>query len=221
MFCFPEAGGSAESFAPFAELADMAQVEVHTISPQRTKAITADRARQYVDQASAYIQRFSDRPYVVFGQSIGALLGWSVVHRLATLQAPLPSLHVASSAFSPESLRQVLLATGESEWLRRIVGDREYSSVQSRAADFVGDLKLWQSLQGTAREQLPVPIVTVLGTSDHLLRPSDVAKWSGHTDHYLSNRLVPGDHFYLRNPAAVRVLLGELAELLRAGLGPR
>jgi surfactin synthase thioesterase subunit len=212
LFCFHEAAGSSIAFAPFVRLSTLVGVEVHTIAHRREKGPSDEAARTYLSEATAYIRSLSDLPFVLFGQSIGALHGWAVANSLAASGAPLPRWHVVSSSLSPRTLADMLATTGLDELAQRVLHGSSGPSKQ-QLEDFRADLSLWQHMGPLAMRSLAVPIAAYVGHRDHLLDPSDLERWRAHTSAEFTLEGIEGDHFYLRDPAAIEQLTRALASL--------
>src|SRR5262245_46318085 len=96
LFCLHDAGGSAELFAPLAELG-AAGIEVHAVSPTRNAKPSVASAARYLREAADYVRRWSDRPFVLFGHSVGGLMAWRLTEELRQMEAALPTLVVLSA----------------------------------------------------------------------------------------------------------------------------
>jgi surfactin synthase thioesterase subunit/acyl carrier protein len=213
LFCFHEAAGSPIAFAPFARLSASAGVEVHGIAHLRGAPPSSEVALTYLAEATAYIRKLADLPFVFFGQSIGALHGWAVANELAASGSALPGWHVVSSSFSPRALSDRLASTGLADLERRVLGANQGASKQ-QSEDFRADLELWQHMGPRAFGSLPVPIAAFVGRRDHILTPTDLERWREYTSASFSLDTVPGDHFDLRDAASVDQLASALASLL-------
>jgi epothilone polyketide synthase D len=212
IFCFHEAGGAPEGFAPFVRLTDEAGVEVHTISHVRGAA-SRERSAEFVAGAASYIRSLTDRPYVIFGQSIGALLGWAVANELSSSTERGPRLMVVSSAFSPAQLTELLSRASIDELFTRIVGSGSAVGSQARR-DFAEDLELWTRLPASAYRSAPVPIEAFVGRDDHIIDEVAISRWSQYTTRGFALRVLQGDHFYLRDRRAMAELMDEIVPLL-------
>lgn len=212
LFCFHYAGGSAQMFEPFEELARMG-IEVHTISHTRAKPASAEAAREYLAQASAYIAERSDVPYAIFGHSLGGLFAWRVLEQLLDQRAPAPQLFVPSAAAFPEGLAGDFSDEALAQAFRRIAGDRTEAS-GSLLGDFIADSRLWRELPRRTPWQLPVRIAAFVGRDDHIASEAAMRAWAARTSSGFSFMMVAGDHFYLSDASARRAVLAEIARLL-------
>jgi medium-chain acyl-[acyl-carrier-protein] hydrolase len=104
LFCFPPAGGGASFFRDWAD-ALPADVEVSAIQlPGReTRLRESPHARMgpLVDDLSATLRPHLDRPFAIFGHSMGALVGFELARRLHAASAPEPALVVVAGQRAP------------------------------------------------------------------------------------------------------------------------
>jgi epothilone polyketide synthase D len=212
LICFPDAGGVGSMFLPLVALRD-AGVEIHVISHNRLAPGDAPRrARAYSRVAADYVRSLSERPYALYGHSVGALLAWHVAQELIQSGGPRP-LFLAPSAILPLVPGQ-RSAADLSEAMRLLFGARPAASpgsLSSFEADFAADMALWQALPATSGKPLPVPISAFVGVDDNLVTPAGMQSWAEHTDSDFSLIVLPGDHFYPYRNALRSLLVKELA----------
>jgi surfactin synthase thioesterase subunit/acyl carrier protein len=211
LFCFHDAAGSAAMFAPFAELA-AAGIEVHTISHTRSAHHGEDIGQRYLDQATAYIAARSDRPYALFGHSLGALFALRVTQQLAGMRVAQPLVYVPSAP--PVRILNKTLRKGDIEGVFDLIFGDQHRQLNTVRSDFAADVKLWQYLPELGNAPLPIPIAAFVGSDDHTVSEADVRAWGGHVAHGFSLTSMPGNHFYLYQADARELLIAELQALL-------
>lgn len=151
-----------------------------------------------------------DRPYGLFGHSMGGLLGYELTRALQAGGGPLPSW-LGISACAPPRIHHRERASREPamsdaqlrDWLARF-GDAP--------PELLGDERLWRTFSPMLRADLdlvqswtpdlalaplPVPVTVFGGQQDPMIEPADLARWAEHTRHFSGTQLYPGDHFYL------------------------
>jgi acyl transferase domain-containing protein/surfactin synthase thioesterase subunit len=212
LFCFPYAGGTAEIFSSFDELAAMG-IEVHTVSHTRAKAASAEVARQYLAEASAYIAERSAVPYAIFGHSLGGLIAWRVLEVLLDHRVAPPQLFAPSAAAFPEGLAGDFSDAALSRAFRRIAGDRA-EATRSLLPDFIADARLWRELPRRAPRALPIRIAAFVGREDPIAAESAMRAWAARSSDRFSLTVVAGDHFYLSEAGARRAMFAEVARQL-------
>jgi medium-chain acyl-[acyl-carrier-protein] hydrolase len=93
LFCFPYAGGSAAAYAAWGKLIPP-NVELVAIQPpgranrMNEKLLTS--VEQMADQISQVIAPLLDRPYVIYGHSLGAAVSFEFLHKLHERRLPPP-----------------------------------------------------------------------------------------------------------------------------------
>ncbi|MEV4257328.1 alpha/beta fold hydrolase, partial [Spirillospora sp. NPDC049652] len=104
MFCFPHAGGSAVFYRSWAEAVGPA-VELHAVQypgrADRLRDPLVPDARRLARLVAGAIGQYADRPAVLFGHSMGALVAYETALLMRERGLPLAHL-VASGARSPD-----------------------------------------------------------------------------------------------------------------------
>lgn len=215
LFCFPYAGGGASTYARWQHLlGDRVQVlpvqlpgrESRTGEPRFTElhALIEDLDRELGPDL--------ERPHLLLGHSMGALLAFSLAqHRaglgkrlpealfLSAYRAPhLPAPDLAPPEASDDELVHSLARLGG---IPQILLDHPdwLTALLPVARD---DLLICSGAGPRRRELLPLPIHSYAGTEDALVSPEEVAEWSVYAGGEFSLRTLPGGHFYLREREA-------------------
>src|SRR2546427_5480233 len=107
LYCFPPAGGASSTF--FAWTAALADVEVCPIElPGRGSRIGEypfTQLERLVDALVPALRGELDRPYALFGHSMGGLIAFETARRLRALGAPLPQRLCVAAVSAPQVLR--------------------------------------------------------------------------------------------------------------------
>src|SRR5262245_23080077 len=86
LFCFPYAGGSALVFRNWTNFFD-SRVEVYPVQlpgrGQRIRETSFNSMETLVDALLDAIFGYLDRPFIFFGHSMGATIGFELAHRLS------------------------------------------------------------------------------------------------------------------------------------------
>lgn len=240
LLCFGHAGSGAAFFRPWRD-ALLPDVEVcPVLLPGRESRITDRPFRAMEDLLDPLVEGLFpqlDRPYAIFGHSVGAAIGYEVARRLVdepgrapvgllvsgrrAPQIPLdtPQRHLSDDTSFLNSIAD--MGGTPPEILRRL--DLMRLFMPTLRADF----QLNETYRWRPGPPLPCPIVALTGDQDTQVSVVQMRGWQLLTCGGFSLRVFPGDHFYLAGPrpdvaAALRADLRRLAEpALRTGLrGP-
>jgi surfactin synthase thioesterase subunit len=173
------------------------------------------------------IRPLLDRPFLIFGHSVGALVGFELARYLDQQDLPIPVALFASGHRAPHlpSRRPLLHSLGKQQLrdeLRLLGGtpsgvlddDELYNLVLPALR---ADLELGERYEHERRPPLACPIFSYGGAEDRLLDLDELVAWHDHTRARFEHRLMSGGHFYLfENPAFPTHLVEDLRECLKA-----
>jgi len=101
LFCFPYAGAGGSAYFAWTRALAHLPIEVCAVQPPGRENRLAELPYTVMEPlaagAAAAIRESADRPYALFGHSMGALVAFEVLRRLRAVNAPLP-VHVFVSA---------------------------------------------------------------------------------------------------------------------------
>lgn len=225
----PYAGGSTHVFAPwFGFMPDnvrMVAVEYpgHGTRSREPRAITPD---EILEPLAAAVMAEIDGPVVVFGHSLGAVLGFELAWRLESAGRPLVAL-IASGARAPH---EYSADPGD----LHLCSDQEIAMELHRRGDLprevLRDPELCAHMMGVVKDDLTLgaryefgspprrlvhPITVIGGSADPIVSVADLHAWQGVATRTPVVRVVPGGHFYFRDG------LDDVADVLRRVLDAR
>lgn len=231
LHCFAHAGAGVTSFHGWPARLGAGVRSVPHLLPGRERRRREPRATSREALPADLMDDFRDLsgPYVLYGHSLGGLVAYTLTRALHEAGLPGPALLAVGACPPPDAVSELADACRESdERLLRLLdacgavpqgvvpGDFWYRSVMPVLRD---DLLLADSLRRAARTPSPgglpdVPVLAVAGSADPLAPPAQQARWRHWTAGPVVTRTLPGDHFFVREPALPR-LLGRACRVVR------
>ncbi|MEV4638765.1 alpha/beta fold hydrolase [Actinoplanes sp. NPDC049548] len=215
LICLSFCGGGAAAYKSWASRVDD-DVELVIVCYPGREGRFAERFAVSWDELAADACRSvalgADRPYTLFGHSMGGWMAFDVVTRMARLRARLPELLVVSSCNSPDrglTARDMFPRLDDTDetliaWMRKsgmlpdhVLGDADLTEM---ALDLLrADIRVRDTFalpHGTATD---VPIQVLHGAADDVIEADVAAHWRRVARAGFRSDELPGGHFY--NPA--------------------
>ena len=164
----------------------------------------------------------ADRPYAIYGHSMGGTLALDLVQAVLELGAPPPERIIVGGSRPPHrELLSRLAHLPDQQFMQRVkdfggmdpalLAQPELQAILLPVlrADFV----MLEARDISAPVALPVPITAVAGLADPHADPVDVVGWAAHTSADFQLYTLPGEHFFLHTAQDA------LLDLIEAVLG--
>jgi surfactin synthase thioesterase subunit len=225
LICLPFAGGAASTYRGWAQ-ALPPEVEVCAVQLPGREDRFGEPALADMDALTeglaADVAGSLDRPFAVFGHSMGALIGFELVARLGATgrepvcffasgcPAPHLPLRVADRHALPDD--RFLESVGRLNGIRpEVMANPELLALL--LPTIRSDFTLVGTYHHRARPPLGCPVVALGGDRDAEVTAADLEAWSVHAAGAFHVHLLPGDHFYLvsAQEALLRIVGDELA----------
>jgi medium-chain acyl-[acyl-carrier-protein] hydrolase len=225
LFCFPYAGGGASAYRTWSESLPTT-VEVCPVQlPGREERWAEPRFTRMLDLVGAVIPALMpvlDKPFCLFGHSLGALTVFVLTRELRCAGLPLPRHLFLSGRTAPRGASQKRLLHRLSdaqlvEELRRLNGTpgqvlENAELMQLLLPILRSDLQMSETYTWTPEPPLAIPVTAFAGTEDPAVPEEGVAAWEQETSQTFRMHRIRGGHFFLHTAAS------EMLTLLRQEL---
>lgn len=207
LFCLPPAGAGASVYRDW--LTGFGPtVEVRAVQlPGRENRIAEPLAVE-PQRVAAALAAQADRPYALFGHSMGGRVAFEAVRQLRADRARLPELLFVAACRPPDldgdGPLSNLSRLDESSLMDRLV--TEGSLPPEVAADpdlrelflpmLRADFRWVDDYRYVPGPPLPVPVVGYAGDADRAVSESEMAGWERHTSAGFTLHTVVGGHFF-------------------------
>lgn len=236
LFCFPYAGGSAAAFRKWSTAFPPAIEVCPVLLPGREARLGEAAFSSVALLLEAFVPALVphlDKPFVLFGHSMGALVAFELARKLKRESKPLPEhLFVSARAAPGFALPQSPLSHLPDEdfihALSRFNGSDQDAlqhpelmklMLPSLRADFALH-EQYQYLEGPALE---CPITAFGGLQDTAVEAGGLNAWRAFTSGSFTRRMFPGNHFFINSPSSffLTAFSQELQRIIAAGFRQR
>jgi len=209
MFCFPYAGAGIYTYRKWAARLP-GQVEVcPLLLPGRSHRIheqPLSDCAALVEKLATEIEPYTEKPFVFFGHSMGALLSFEVARSLRRRNSRQPSHLFVSGRAAPQLPRRPgsISDLPEDEFLlelRSLNGTPpevfEHSELLKAALPVLrADFSIVETYSYQDESPLSDPI-TVYGGHGDTIRPEDLQAWNQQTSNTFELQMFMGGHFFI------------------------
>lgn len=209
LFCLPQAGGSAGSFAPW-RLVPPAGVELATVElPGRGVRSAEPLPATLEELADAVVDGIADefeQPYALFGHSFGALLAYEIAVRIGRRGLTPPRALLVSAARAPHTPLGKRVSdlddAGLLAWLDGFGGfppelARYPAYAQYALRTVRRDLALTEAYRAAGPVPVGCPLYVFGGAGDPLVSGARLEEWRDCAGSGFTVRMLPGGHDYL------------------------
>lgn len=209
LICLPYAGGSAATYVPWAKSLP-AQVELIALQPPGRGSRMAEAPHARMEALVAELMRvfpvLTDRPYVLFGHSLGSRVAFEVTLRCQVDGIPLPARLIASGSRAPHLTKRErpihdLPDAQFVEAVRELDGTPEEILNNSELIQWLlpllrADFRIADQ-HVAPRTPLNCPLTVLAGTEDETVSPAEAEAWKELTTGEFDIHWITGGHFFV------------------------
>jgi medium-chain acyl-[acyl-carrier-protein] hydrolase len=220
MFCFPYAGGGASIYYNWLKALPPC-VEVCPVQPPgREHRLCEDaftRLHDMVEAAREVVLASGDKPFVFYGHSMGGLLAFELARFLRERGDPQPQHLFVSGTRAPhlaipDKITYDLPEAELIEEIRTLNGTPEEVLENPELIELLlpllrADFEVVETYVYEPGPPLECPVSVFGGLEDGEVDHRHLEGWREHTNAACSVRMMPGDHFFLRESQATLLRL--------------
>ncbi|MFI6504490.1 thioesterase II family protein [Nonomuraea typhae] len=208
--CFPHAGGSANFFRGWAHLRDDAEICIvqYPGRADRLDEACYEDLHRLADDACAAIEPYLERPSILLGHSMGAVVAYEVALRLEAAGRDVARLVVSASRapHDPDSVVDRDVLWDDDAAMRSLVSlggtDDPELLADPRVRRLVlpylrADYTMFQRYRPAPGAELGCDVLVVRGADDPHVTDPQGERWRDVTRGGFGHEVVPGGHFYL------------------------
>lgn len=213
LFCVPHAGGAASTYRGWSKLFP-AWLQVCPIEPPgrgtRYGEPLPTKLEDWIGDLGEALRPWLDRPFLLFGHSMGALAIFELGRYLRRTAAPMPAHLVASGREPPQAKIHHKIADAADdelvEHLRRFGGTPDLVLKDPAASALFlpvlrADVRLLNGYRVTPERPLDVPLSVFIGAQDDEVDQATLPGWAEVVTQPPHHLVFPGGHFYLGEQA--------------------
>jgi medium-chain acyl-[acyl-carrier-protein] hydrolase len=229
MFCFPYAGGTAMMFKKWADLLPPFVQVVPVELPGRGVRLPEPpfvSMPALIDELKEVIRPCLDRPFAIFGHSMGATIAFELARALRREGGREPQAIFVSGRRAPQLPRRgsAIYNLPQADFIAELLklkGTPKDILEQAELMELMipllrADFQLVQTYEYLAETRLRCPIIAYGGSQDPDAPPDKMSLWSELTSAGFALRSLPGDHFFIRSSQSqfLGLLAQDLCELI-------
>ena len=213
LFCLPHSGSGAFQFASWKnllpEFLDICPIQLPG-RENRLREPPFARIQTIIENLASELNPYVDRPYILYGYSLGALIAFELARELRRrkIRPPLALYALARRAphlpqhdspvhHLPDDLFLVEVARRYGGMPAIILQDVELMKLLIPALR--ADITALENYVYKEEDPLDCPIYAFGGNLDSTAKEKDLEAWRSHTKSGFELKMFDGDHFFIRN----------------------
>lgn len=234
LFCFPHAGGAPAVFRPWVEA--LQDVDLHVVQlpgrATRHRETPIASVMGIVEGLLPVLLAQLDRPYALFGHSMGSLIAFEVARAIAA-RGVTPPVHLFVSGRRAPHLRRNepdIHRLPDATFVDEI--NRRYGGIPAELLNHPdvmalllptlrADMTAIETYSLASSSPLECAISAFGGFDDRHTTMAELMAWQVHTHLPVAVRQFAGDHFYFSRRDVLDLLLAEVRTTLQAPVAAR
>lgn len=212
LFCFHHSGGGASTYYSWREYLSP-HIEMVAIQlPGRENRFTEPLNNNVKDIAAQLSKKFvlyKDKPFFVFGHSLGALIAFEFIKAVNQLYSLYPYHTIVSAAKAPHlPFRRKKLSQLDNIALKDEL--KIYNGIDERILNndelldlflpiIKNDFSIYENYNFLESEKIPCDILALSGDQDQTVTQEEIFAWSKHTTGNFEHRSFSGKHFFIKD----------------------
>ena len=213
LFCLPHSGSGAFQFATWKnflpDVLDICPIQL----PGRENRLREPpfiRVRTIVEKLASELRLHLDRPYILYGYSLGALIAFELARELRRrkIRPPLSLYALARRAPHLPQHDPPVCHLSDDLFLAEVA--RRYGGMPAIILQDVelmklvmpvlrADITALETYVYEEQDPLDCPIYAFGGSFDSAAKEKDLEAWRSHTSSGFELKMFDGDHFFIRN----------------------
>lgn len=211
LLCFPFGGGGASTYLSWAR---HLKPEIEIVPVQlpgretRLDETSIDKISKLISGMLPALIGYLDRPYAMFGHSMGALIAFELSREIRRKNLPGPKLLLLSGK-SAAHLKddyppiaclpdKKLMKELEKRYEVKLSGD-SMALIQMMLPTIRSDIFAVEKYIYKSEPPFDFPIIGFGGKLDRIIKPPDIEAWSIHTTGRFRYYHIDGDHFFVKS----------------------
>lgn len=230
LICFPYAGGGTAEYRAWAASGKAPWLQVLPILlPGREARMSEPSYKSMdplIDALLPVLAPYLDRPYAIFGHSMGSWVAQSLVWKLRARGRRMPEHLFVSGRRAPQMPERFHLLYNQPEQAFVSGLQQRYGAIPPQLlanrdllALFLpalrADLQVLETFSCPDEPPVDVAMSAWAGSNDHTVRKEELEGWARHSTRPPQFRIWPGDHFYVRESK------DQVFDAILETLGPR
>ncbi|MBS0271692.1 MAG: thioesterase [Proteobacteria bacterium] len=212
LFCFHHSGGGASTYHPWIEYLsphiEMIAIQLPGRENRFTEPLNSD-LNYIITQLSKNFDHYKNKPFIVFGHSLGGLLSYEFIKAIYQAYSLYPCHIVVSAAKAPHMpyRRKILSQLDDKllkEELKAYNGIDESIQNEPELLDLFlpiirSDFSIIENYSFRGSASFPCDILAFSGIEDHAVNEEEILGWSVYTTGKFKHMPFSGRHFFIKD----------------------